>query len=153
MISIFALFAGASCPSGFTAINGDCYMLTSTRTWSSSQSTCEASGAKLVTITSQTQNNALLNYYSSRATYALWIGYKRVVTRGAFAWQDGSTSTYTNWDAGEPNNFGGIPEDFGGMYVSNGLWHDFPVSSSQQGICKLPCPTGISFSDSLHLLE
>ena len=35
-----------------------------------------------------------------------WIGYNDIDTEGTFVWDDGSTSTFTNWVNGEPNQSG-----------------------------------------------
>jgi hypothetical protein len=34
-----------------------------------------------------------------------WIGLSTLSTNSGFVWSDGSPVSYTNWNAGEPNNF------------------------------------------------
>ena len=57
-------------------------------------------------------------------TGGAYIGLTDEVTEGTFLWVDGSQMTYSNWNAGEPNNVGGVEH-----YValnSNGTWNDTP---------------------------
>ena len=49
------------------------------------------------------------------------IGYSDTAIEGSFVWQSGDTSTYTNWNGGEPNNAGN--EDYTVMQSSGG-WND-----------------------------
>ena len=51
----------------------------------------------------------------------LLIGYSDTGTEGAFVWQSGDTSTYNNWNPGEPNNAGN--EDYT-VAQSSGGWND-----------------------------
>ena len=47
---------------------------------------------------------------SSASIPFAWNGYNDVATEGTFVWDDGATSTYTNWETGEPS---GGSEDCG----------------------------------------
>lgn len=62
----------------------------------------------------------------------VYIGYTDRVTEGTFAWMNGQTTTYTNWNPGEPNN-SGAGEDYVEMLLMDaagtgnplGKWNDF----------------------------
>ena len=41
---------------------------------------------------------------ATQSGYYCWIGYNDIDNEGTFVWDDGSTSTYTNWADGEPND-------------------------------------------------
>jgi hypothetical protein len=60
----------------------------------------------------------------SSDTIEFWIGAKRK-TFGLqkFGWINKSPFDYTNWDSGEPNNYGGN-EHYVEMVVSSGVWND-----------------------------
>lgn len=90
----------------------------------------------LATITSQAEQNFLNSKVSSNT----WIGltddpaYAPNASEGNFRWIYGSPEagtspygTFTNFDSGEPNDFGS-GEDFTHMYAT-GLWNDFPNSA------------------------
>ncbi|WP_046759040.1 HYR domain-containing protein [Kordia jejudonensis] len=49
------------------------------------------------------------------------IGFSDTDTEGTFVWQSGDTSTYNNWNPGEPNNAGN--EDYT-VIQSSGGWND-----------------------------
>ena len=59
----------------------------------------------MLTINNMDENlwsNAVCDMYS---TEKWWLGYNDIDQEGTFTWEDGSTSTYTFWGAGEPNNY------------------------------------------------
>jgi len=62
---------------------------------------------------------------------SLLIGYTDRDPPG-FVWTDGSSSTYTNWYASEPNGTVGDGEDYTGILLTfdpAGLWHDIRFES------------------------
>ena len=69
-----------------------------------------------------------------------WIAYNDKDTEGDFAWEDGCTSSYTNWDAGppqEPNNdpnFGG--EDCTIKWNDGTTWNDVPCDFTYPCYCQ-----------------
>ena len=69
-----------------------------------------------------------------------WVG----IFRNGNGWiaADGSTPTYYNWNAGEPNNWGGN-ENAVQMY-SSGLWNDIAATGANWTIAEVPCTTTTS---------
>ena len=45
------------------------------------------------------------------------------------------SSSYTNWDNGEPNDWGGVAEDCTELHKS-GFWNDNPCETQFPYICK-----------------
>jgi hypothetical protein len=60
-----------------------------------------------------------------------WIGYTDQDSEGTFVWSNGSTATYTNWNAGEPNNANGT-EHYTEI-LGNGTWNDLPLVGAATG--------------------
>merc|ERR1719230_1609671 len=53
-----------------------------------------------------------------------WLGFTDTSSEGSFEWYDGCNSTYTNWNGGEPNDWGG-GEDYSLMnWDGSGGWND-----------------------------
>jgi flagellin-like hook-associated protein FlgL len=77
----------------------------------------------LVTITSSTEMNSIINQLGSLSTN-VWIGATDENTEGTFEWVTGEPFVYTNWAAGEPNDAGGI-EDYAHLYPGAFEWNDF----------------------------
>ncbi|MBE7173166.1 MAG: T9SS type A sorting domain-containing protein [Williamsia sp.] len=80
----------------------------------------------LATITSAGENN-FIHHYISSAHISPWIGLFSAGRLGRFRWVGGEALSYTNWAAGEPNNYGGTPGNVVEPYVQiyeNGTWND-----------------------------
>ena len=70
----------------------------------------------------------------------MWIGYNDISEEGNWIWADGSSSEYSNWGLGEPddNNI----EDCG-VITASGTWNDISCGLSMPGLCKYdPIVTG-----------
>ncbi|MGH0164673.1 UNVERIFIED_CONTAM: hypothetical protein FKN15_047304 [Acipenser sinensis] len=73
--------------------------------WTFAQTWCGDQGGDLAVIDNQYENDFVASYLEDiRAP--VWIGLSDVLHEGKFTWSDGSQVLYTNWNAGEPNNFG-----------------------------------------------
>ena len=65
-----------------------------------------------------------------------WIGLNDRAKEGTFVWSDGSSTTFMNFYAGEPNSFQGIDEDCGQFWIEN-KWNDRGCESLFSYICKI----------------
>jgi len=114
---------------------GTRYVAYAAATWAAAEATAVQLGGHLVSIQDAEENEWV------RANVAnfggvdrrLWIGFSDVQVEGQFAWTDGASTNYTNWNPGEPNNSGGT-EDFTELLGSNGRWNDQDADGNGQQI-------------------
>gem|GEM_PF-3351609 len=84
-----------------------------------------ANGGYAVTINDAAENTWVYDAVVAAAggNIRYYIGYTDTAQEGVFVWQDGDTSTYTNWHAGEPNNAGS--EDCAEVgFFGSSTWND-----------------------------
>jgi hypothetical protein len=93
-------------------------------------------GRDLAVIKNAEENQALLDAVSSVGSYNIWIGLEGVGLDGHQngVWIDGSAPEYTNWNAGEPNDAGGI-EHCSEFHGSDGRWNDLPCTERKSFVC------------------
>jgi len=113
------------------------YVTTSSLTYAEAAASCQSGGGYLATISSATMNTAIVGIFGSSSTF--WIGYSRstLPCGTTWVWQDGSSSSYTNWATYQPDcylsNENSVEINFGGA----GYWNDRPASYTLQGICSV----------------
>jgi len=138
LISIFIQTHGqVTCASGWVTYEGNCYQFSSMITWDQCNAYCPTSypGATMLCVNKQTENA----WIKSLSNNEIWIGYTDMPPYGGgkgtkqYRWITGCSSTYTNWNAGEPNNGGG--EDCT-IIVNGGTWDDRSCQSSMQCACQ-----------------
>ncbi|MFO5474227.1 MAG: lectin-like protein, partial [Dolichospermum sp.] len=115
--------------------NGNTYLLSTAGTWQQAQTQAQSLGGNLVTINNQAEQDWLVTTFGG--SEQLWIGFTDEVTEGEFKWVSGETSTYTNWNIGEPNNsyLGQLPENYVHMnWGSSVKWNDIIPGLSYRGI-------------------
>eukprot|EP00614_Pseudopedinella_elastica_P015164 CAMPEP_0172583784 /NCGR_PEP_ID=MMETSP1068-20121228/3330_1 /TAXON_ID=35684 /ORGANISM="Pseudopedinella elastica, Strain CCMP716" /LENGTH=555 /DNA_ID=CAMNT_0013377697 /DNA_START=114 /DNA_END=1781 /DNA_ORIENTATION=+ len=94
----------ASCPSGWDAFEGKCFMVTSGK-FTRSQCETECGPGKLACVTSKAENDFI---QTKNSDVGLMIGYTDKEVEGSWVWEgaDCSENTFTNWATDEPNQFG-----------------------------------------------
>ncbi|MBQ4284009.1 MAG: cellulose binding domain-containing protein, partial [Lachnospira sp.] len=95
-------------------------------TWEEARKLCEDMGGHLIVIDDAEENEYIRNLLITEGKDGyVSIGYTDEVNEGRWQWVNGSDSTYTNWDAVEPNNghTTGRPQNHAHMY-SDGTWDD-----------------------------
>ena len=96
--------------------NGHSYQRFDTpKIWSDAKAACSSLGGYLATI-----NNAAENTWVANLAPFVWIGGTDEAQEGNWKWINGETWSYTNWNAGEPNNSGN--EDY--LTLEYGRWND-----------------------------
>ena len=94
---------------------------------------CYSSGGFLATITSQAENDEA-NAVLSRTGFlgqSVWLGAKKTVSGGPFAWVSGEPFSYTAFKSGEPSN--GTTEN---CLVTDGLWWDRVCEFAYPYLCE-----------------
>ena len=74
-------------------------------TWQQAKAYAESKGGYLAVITSAQEQAFVEKLISDGTKKQYWLG--GYSTGSAFAWVNGETFSYTNWDKGEPNDFRG----------------------------------------------
>ena len=96
---------------------------------------CLAVGLQLASVHSAAQNALLVTAVAGNNK--VWIGGTDAASEGAWVWSPSNTPlSYTNWNAGEPNNaYGG--QDCMQIY-SSGKWDDDKCMNQQKYVCQQP---------------
>jgi hypothetical protein len=105
--------------------------------WSDALATCETYGYHLLTIDDVGENTWADDTADLYSNGKWWMGYTDAGTEGIWAWQDGSTSTFTAWASGEPND-SGAGEDCGQLnrFHPEYTWNDEPCYSTFRFVCE-----------------
>ncbi len=77
------------------------------RTWEQARTECESNGDDLASVQGEEEQAFIEILASAVDAENLWIGFHDQNNEGSFEWTDGSAESYTNWEAGEPNDENG----------------------------------------------
>ncbi|WP_027003343.1 HYR domain-containing protein [Hugenholtzia roseola] len=104
--------------------------------YNTARANCAAAGGYMVQISDAAENTQIRNWVSAVVSPATsyFIGYNDLEVEGTFVWEDCAPPTFTNWNAGEPNNSGN--ED-ATQVLSNGTWNDISTTNSNRHILEL----------------
>ncbi|XP_050934831.1 C-type lectin BML-2 isoform X2 [Lates calcarifer] len=110
-----------------TNANGKSYVFISTeKTWQEAQAYCREYHTDLALIENAEDNEAVR---SLNAQSIAWIGLYRV----PWTWSDKSSSNFTNWASGSPDNIDG-DEHCVAEYLDS-KWHDTPCQDENTLLC------------------
>lgn len=124
-------------------------------TWRQAERRCEWKGGHLAVIESSTENFLLYSAMKAKGYENAYFGFSDESSEGNWKWVDGTSTAYTNWHSGEPNNQDGI-EHYAMFYekFQDGTWNDADgiIDAGCAYICEWDDPTdkisqGDSFTD------
>ena len=124
-------------------------------TWQQAERRCEWKGGHLAVIESSTENFLLYSAMKAEGYENAYFGFSDESLEGNWKWVDGTSTAYTNWHSGEPNNQDGI-EHYAMFYekFQDGTWNDADgiIDAGCAYICEWDDPTdkisqGDSFTD------
>lgn len=87
--------------------------------WTSAQAVCQSYGGNLAVINSEAENQFLASVIPLSSA---WIGCSDLASEGNFQWVNGDPLTYTNWYAGQPNNYNNSQHCV--ELLDDGQWND-----------------------------
>jgi len=124
----------AICPVGWTQYGTNCYKFGLVAvTWPVCQSTCSSLNAMMLCVTDATLNAWLWTATGGAST---WIGLSDIGHLGTYTWVTGCSSTYTNWDAGQPDSLG--VQDYVYFWAGHGgRWDNLQPSNSNVCACQM----------------
>ncbi len=93
----------------------------------------ESLGGHLITINDAAENEFLKNVTGG----SVWLGLSDARSEGSFEWTTGEPLEYTNWNNGEPNDWGN-GEDYTQFY-DNGKWNDIDENAQLICVVEIPC--------------
>ncbi|XP_071940974.1 macrophage mannose receptor 1-like [Antedon mediterranea] len=142
--------AEGTCAPGWRLHKGYCYQFNdnNAQTWTDAKHYCEAQGAYLTSILSNTESDFIQKQFEDLATVGItdyWIGISDYASDGIFAWTEGtSTAGYNNWNPNMPKNMPNQP-DCGKVFVedSTGKWDSDNCFLLLASVCKAKVGTNI----------
>ena len=85
----------------------------------------------MASVHSAEENQLLVDEFRGQE---FWIGLFRVDDEGTFAYSDGSTLGWTNWNGGEPNNWRNNEDCT--VVKAYGGWNDLKCGANRRYACK-----------------
>lgn len=111
-------------------------------TWAQADAAAQSIGGYLPVVNDAAENQFL---QSNTPFDFAWLGLSDVAQEGDFVWSNGNPVSYINWEAGQPDDNGGIccvnhtGADFGLMDATTGLWSDMGGCSTFGFLIEVPC--------------
>ncbi|XP_038046213.1 lymphocyte antigen 75-like [Patiria miniata] len=132
-----------NCATGWVGWGSRCFLIfeldsdSAAVNWDTANRECENMGATLASFHHPDEEKYLISKFSPTTNRRFWIGLNDQRFEGGYAWSDDTPVEYTNWAAGEPNDYGGWEEcvetDFKG-----GRWNDQSCWDRRNYICAIP---------------
>jgi hypothetical protein len=105
-------------------------------TWNVASDDCARNGYHLVTVDDLDEEQFLReNFGTYDHSNYWWGGYSDAAIEGTWAWEDGSTSSYTHWNTGAPDDSGG-GEDCAVLRYVQDYWNDLPCTFPTSYVCE-----------------
>ncbi|XP_067668411.1 uncharacterized protein [Haliotis asinina] len=123
-----------SCPSGWSAYNGNCYLYVNVdMNYADASSHCQALGA----IVSPTKDKEELDFVSSlrEPLQNIWIGGTDTDTEGTFTWSDGTPFTWTKWENDKSSN-SKSHDCIQSSHQTNNEWEALSCSLERPFVCR-----------------
>ncbi|XP_038124040.1 galactose-specific lectin nattectin-like [Cyprinodon tularosa] len=117
----------ASCHSGWSEYNGNCYHYVSMPLdWASAERHCMSMGGHLASVHNLREYHNIQHVIrmASYGSNAAWIGGSNAQKTSIWLWSDGSRFHYTNWCPREPNNWRGTQHCLQINYSASKCWDD-----------------------------
>jgi hypothetical protein len=131
--------AGTDCAGCTAAPNGPTtyYFCPDPLTFDEARALCMGLGADLLKVDDQAEIDFLLGagMPPSAGVGGYRNGLNDLATEGTFVWPDGSAPTFAPWNAGEPNDAGGI-EDCVEMSLALDAWNDISCAEPRAYVCE-----------------
>lgn len=133
--------------------NGREYRLLETSSWELAEYTATTMGGHLVAVNDAAEQAWIgaTFYNQGGVNIDIWIGLTDKLVEGTFVWSNGDPLTYTNWNAGEPNN-AGAGEDYAHIAKNSASlgWNDLPdpgtsFHNAPQGLVELGASQPVSY--------
>jgi hypothetical protein len=133
--------SSATCPCNINRYGGHVYLFCATVSdwWDARDDCLDNDSYDLVTIDDAGEDAWITSTAQGHAAGLWWwIGYNDIDAESweepgsAWEWADGSSSTYTNWNSGQPDDWSS-GEDCGHIYGSSGAWNDLDCDSDHWG--------------------
>ncbi|XP_062971834.1 C-type lectin domain family 4 member D [Cynocephalus volans] len=127
------------CPAGWRGFQSYCYfLLNDNKTWAESERNCSGMGAHLATISTEAEQNFIIQFLDRRFSY--FLGLTDENTEGQWHWVDQMPFNphMVFWHENEPSN---SQEENCVVLVNNQdkwAWNDFPCNFETSRICKIP---------------
>ncbi|XP_041666073.1 macrophage mannose receptor 1 [Cheilinus undulatus] len=150
-----------NCPEGWLRFGSKCFLFKGKKDeiklgWGEARDWCKEQGGDLAVIDTQYENDFVASYLKD-LELPTWIGLSDTLLENQYAWADGSSVRYTNWNDKEPNNAGGA-EHCAALthnHLVTGRWNDDACHKNHSFVCyrkksssfdppptKNPCPDG-----------
>ncbi len=122
-------------------------LCTTSSTWAAAEATCAGWGYHLADVDDAAEDAWLWSEVGSVAAANWWFGFNDRGAEGTFSWDGGSDSPYTNWRAGEPNDFGGSEDCTWYATTGGGQWNDKDCAATAYFACEAGCATSTRYVD------
>ncbi len=102
--------------------------------WAVADQACRDFGQKLVLLRTSQANASISAVTEPYGQH--WIGLTDRTVEGTFTWNNGAALSFSNWWAGEPNNYGGDEDCIGNNFGGTGYWNDYSCWTSLPFACQ-----------------
>ncbi|XP_078493515.1 uncharacterized protein LOC100176392 isoform X1 [Ciona intestinalis] len=149
---LFAL-CKADCPPGWQTRGSYCYDFQQTlKTWSESESICQALGGHLVSFADNAERDWVYATQIGPSAAKWWIGLNDIQNENTWVWSDGTTvlTGVFLWRPGEPSN--SDDNQHCAVYEGDGeitanTWNDENCGNSRYFVCKSPLTNVVELCD------
>nr|QNH72453.1 toxin candidate TRINITY_DN20625_c6_g6_i3.p1 [Ceriantheomorphe brasiliensis] len=133
-----------NCHDGWVSYGENCYYFSTTETasWDDARKLCLKHGSDLASILTPEENSFLKDWAKRSSVFDVdgyWTGGNDQATEGTFVWGDGSTFSYSDWHAGEPNDLNNNEDCLELRKDFQFQWNDLDCSHLNAFICKKAC--------------